>query len=166
MGDLIQFFLSNPFLLIILIGVVTSMLGRKKQPQQNNPNNPPKKRWQDVMQELQGEMPQKEQRKTPVPEPVKKVEKHVVQSAELVDETKAQAEKRIAELRRLQQKYEQERVEQKEKADQITSAISDTSSPVYHKGPSFNKKQLIDGIIMSEVLGPPRAKRSLQRSRR
>lgn len=166
MGDLIQFFLSNPYLLIILIGVVTSMLGRKKQQQPNNPNNPPKKRWQDVMQEFQGEMPQKEQRKTPLPASVKKVEKHIVQSTEIVDETKAQADKRIAELRRLQQKYEHERVEQKAKADQITSAISDNGSPVYHKGPSFTKKHLIDGIIMSEVLGPPRAKRSLQSSRR
>ncbi|MGE7601175.1 hypothetical protein ACQKL5_01605 [Peribacillus sp. NPDC097675] len=167
MGDLIQFFLNNPYLLIILIGVATSMLGRKKkQSQQNNPNTPPKKRWQDVMQELQGEVPQKEQRKTPMSASGNIDEKHVVQTAEIVDETKAQAEKRIAELRRLQQKYEQERVEQKEKADQITSNLSDNGSPVYHKGPSFNKKQLIDGIIMSEVLGPPRAKRSLQRSRR
>lgn len=167
MGDLIQFFLSNPFLLIILIGVVTSMLGRKKQQEQkNNPNNPPKRKWQDVMQELQGEMPQKEQRKAPVPTTVNKAEKRVVQSAEIVDETKSQAEKRIAELRRLQQKYEQERVEQKTKADDMISAISDNSSPVYLKGPSFGKKQLIDGIIMSEVLGSPRAKRSLQRSRR
>lgn len=166
MGDLIQFFLSNPFLLIILIAVATSMFGRKKQPQQNNPNNPPKKKWQEIMQELQGEMPQKEQRQSPVPASAQKAEKRVVHSAGPVDETKAQAEKRIAELRRLQQKYEQERVEQKEKADRITTAISDDSSSVYHKGPSFTKKQLIDGIIMSEVLGPPRAKRSLQRSRR
>ena len=34
MGDFIDFFLKNPFLIIVLIGILTSMLGKKKQPQQ------------------------------------------------------------------------------------------------------------------------------------
>ncbi|WP_249598432.1 hypothetical protein [Peribacillus frigoritolerans] len=164
MGDFIDFFLKNPFLIIVLIGILTSMLGKKKQPQ--DPNAPPKKKWQEVMQELQGEMQQGKQQQTPAPAPVRKVEQQAAQAAEVIDETTNEANKRIAELRRLQQKYDQERLYQKAKADQLTSTISDNNSLVYRKGPSFGKKQLIDGIIMSEVLGPPRAKRSLQRSRR
>lgn len=166
MGDFIDFFL-NPFLIIVLIGILTSMLGKKKQQQQNDPNTPPKKKWQEVMRELQGEMQQGNQQQRPAaPAPVRKVEQQAAQAVEVIDETTNDANKRIAELRRIQQKYDQERLYQKAKADKITSAISDNSSPVYRKGPSFGKKQLIDGIIMSEVLGPPRAKRSLQRSRR
>ncbi|AXN37567.1 hypothetical protein [Peribacillus butanolivorans] len=167
MGDFIDFFLKNPFLIIVLIGILTSMLGKKKQPQQSDdPNTPPKKKWQEVIRELQGEMAQGNQQQRPASAPVRKVEQQAAQAAEVIDETKTEANKRIAELRRLQQKYDQERLYQKAKADQITSAISDNNSPLYRKGPSFGKKQLIDGIIMSEVLGPPRAKRSLQRSRR
>ncbi|MGE6375416.1 hypothetical protein [Peribacillus muralis] len=166
MGDIIDFFFGNPFLIIILIGIVSSMLGRKKQSQQTDaPNGPPKKKWQEVMRELQGEM-QGDQQQRPAPAPVRKAEQQAPQAAEIIDETKNEANKRIAELRRLQQKYDQERLYQKAKADNIASSISDHVSPVYRKGPSFGKKQLIDGIIMSEVLGPPRAKRSLQRSRR
>jgi hypothetical protein len=164
MKDFIDFFLGNPFLIIVLIGILSSMLGKKKQPQ--DPNAPPKKKWQEVMQELQGEMQQGNQQQKPAPAPVRKVEQQAPQASEVIDETKNEANKRIAELRRLQQKYDQERLYQKAKADQLTSTISDNNSPVYRKGPSFGKKQLIDGIIMSEVLGPPRAKRSLQRSRR
>ncbi|MEP9406993.1 hypothetical protein ABKP09_11795 [Peribacillus frigoritolerans] len=163
MGDFIDFFLKNPFLIIVLIGILTSMLGKKKQAQ--DPNTPPKKKWQEVMQELQGEM-QGDQQQRPAPAPVRKVEQQAAQAVEVIDETKNEANERIAELRRIQQKYDQERLYQKAKADQLTSTISDNNSPVYRKGPSFGKKQLIDGIIMSEVLGPPRAKRSLQRSRR
>ena len=167
MGDFIDFFLKNPFLIIVLIGILTSMLGKKKQPQQfDDPNTPPKKKWQEVMQELQGEMQQGNQQQRPAPAPVRKVEQQAAQAAEVIDETTNEANKRIAELRRLQQKYDKERLYQKAKADQLTSTIADNNSPVYRKGPSFGKKQLIDGIIMSEVLGPPRAKRSLQRSRR
>jgi hypothetical protein len=167
MGDLFQFFLDNPFLLIVLIGFLTSVLGRKKQLKQNdNPNSQPKRKWQDIMRELQGEVPQGKQKQNTMPAPAGKMAKRTVQTAEMADETKAEAEKRVAELKRMQQKYDEERLRQKAKADQITSAISDHSSPVYSKGPSFSKKQLIDGIIMSEVLGPPRVKRSLQRSRR
>ncbi|MGG0413032.1 hypothetical protein [Peribacillus simplex] len=163
MGDFIDFFLKNPFLIIVLIGILTSMLGKKKQAQ--DPNTPPKKKWQEVMRELQGEM-QGDQQQRPAPAPVRKVEQQAAQAVEVIDETKSEANERIAELRRIQQKYDQERLNQKAKADQLTSTISDKNSPVYRKGPSFGKKQLIDGIIMSEVLGPPRAKRSLQRSRR
>ncbi|MGE7905436.1 hypothetical protein ACQKNS_13665 [Peribacillus sp. NPDC094092] len=167
MGDFIDFFLQNPFLIIVLIGILTSMLGKKKQPQQfDDPNTPPKKKWQEVMRELQGEMQQGNPQQRPAPAPVRKVEQQASQAVEVIDETTNEADKRIAELRRLQQKYDQERLYQKAKADQLTSTISDNSSPVYRKGPSFGKKQLIDGIIMSEVLGPPRAKRSLQRTRR
>ncbi|MGE7764471.1 hypothetical protein [Peribacillus sp. NPDC096540] len=166
MGDFIDFFLKNPFLIIVLIGMLTSMLGRKKQTQQNDdPNNPPKKKWQEVIRELQGEVSQ-DNPQGPAPAPDRKVEQQATQAVQVIDETKTEANKRIAELRRLQQKYDQERLYQKAKADQITSAITDNSSSVYRKGPSYGKKQLIDGIIMSEVLGPPRAKRSLQRSRR
>jgi uncharacterized Zn finger protein len=164
MGDFIDFFLKNPFLIIVLIGILTSMLGKKKKPQ--DPNTPPKKKWQEVMQELQGEMQQGNQQQRPAPAPVRKVEQQAAQAAEVIDETTNEANKRIAELRRLQQKYDQERLYQKAKADQLTSTIADNNSPVYRKGPSFGKKQLIYGIIMSEVLGPPRAKRSLHRSRR
>jgi Fe2+ transport system protein B len=164
MGGFIDFFLENPFLIIVLIGVLTSMLGKKKQTQ--DPGTPPKKKWQEVMRELQGEMPQGNQQQKHAPPPVRKVEQQAAQAVEVIDETKNEANKRITELRRLQQKYDQERLYQKAKADQLTSTISDNDSPVYRKGPSFGKKQLIDGIIMSEVLGPPRAKRSLHRSRR
>ena len=78
--------------------------------------------------------------------------------------------KRVAELKRLQQEYEEtENIARRMKEQHLycsaveaslcLKTISDMKSPVYNKELSFGKQELVQGIIMSEVLGPPKAKR-------
>ena len=163
MGDLIEFLFQNPFLLIILIGIISSVLGKRKpKDRQAADASQPKKKWTEVMQEYQGQSrpePKAERPKQPIRQAVQA-------SAKQSEETKSEAEKRIAELRRLQQKYDRERVQHKEKAERIAGEIASEASPVYNTAPSFGKKELIDGIVMAEILGPTRAKRNLKNSRR
>ncbi|AZV44438.1 MULTISPECIES: hypothetical protein [Peribacillus] len=164
-----EFLFENPFLLIILIGILSSMFKKKKEPNRTSPRQPeaPKKKWQEVIQEIQEEWEEKTTAK-----PIQ--EAKPVQSAEAV-EVQEEDERRIAELKRLQQAYEEQQKRERESETAVSTpsiasaaakVISDDQSPVYHKELSFGKQELINGIIMSEVLGPPRAKRSLRQSRR
>ena len=162
-----EFLFENPFLLIILIGILSSMFKKKKEPNRTSPRQPeaPKKKWQEVIQEIQEEWEEKTTAK-----PIQ--EAKPVQSAEAV-EIQEEDERRIAELKRLQQAYEEQQKRERESETAISTpsiaaakVISDDRSSVYHKELSFGKQELINGIIMSEVLGPPRAKRSLRQSRR
>lgn len=162
-----EFLFENPFLLIILIGILSSMFKKKKEPNRTSPRQPeaPKKKWQEVIQEIQEEWEEQTTAK-----PIQ--EAKPVQPAESV-EIQEEDERRIAELKRLQQAYEEQQKRERESETAISTpsivaakVISDDQSPVYHKELSFGKQELINGIIMSEVLGPPRAKRSLRQSRR
>ncbi|MEH6946688.1 hypothetical protein V7068_06350 [Bacillus sp. JJ634] len=161
-----EFLFENPFLLIILIGILSSMFKKKKEPNRTSPRQPeaPKKKWQEVIQEIQEEKP--------TAKPIQ--EAKPVQSTESV-EIQEEDERRIADLKRLQQAYEEQQKRERESETAISTpsiasaaakVISDNRSPVYHKELSFGKQELINGIIMSEVLGPPRATRSLRQSRR
>ena len=51
-------------------------------------------------------------------------------------------------------------------ASAVKKEISDHNSPVYQTNFEINQHKVIDGIIMAEVLGPPRAKNSRRLGRR
>ena len=172
-----DFLFSNPIIIIILIGVISSLLKKKNKPNQQKLGQPqaPKPIWKEIIQEIQEELLE-EKKKTP----------KTIQEARSVQQdpsTKLEEEgegKRIAELRRLQQEYEEKYTYDVEPNSHsvpvfstpakvmvapVASMISDEKSPIYNTKPSFAKQELINGIIMSEILAPPRSKRSLKQSR-
>jgi len=176
-----DFLFSNPIIIIILIGVISSIIKKKNKPNQQKTGQPQaaKPIWKEVIQELQEEWLEEK----------KKIPKTIQEARQVLptDVTKSDEEaerKRLAEPKRLEQeyegKYDQEMASKPEPSAPTVfpaasvargtrgvsrSTISDEKSPVYNKELSFGKQELINGIIMSEVLGPPRAKRSLKQSR-
>lgn len=168
-----DFLFSNPIIIIILIGIISSIFKNRNKPNQKKTGQPqaPKPVWKEVIREIQEEWLE-EKKKTP--RPIQEG-KRVISTEK--NELDAEAErKRVAELKRLQQEYEGIREYSEKDEGAITSivaaesplleTISDMKSPVYNKELSFGKQELIQGIIMSEVLGPPKAKRMLQQTRR
>lgn len=160
-----DFLFSNPIIIIILIGVISSMLKKRNKPDQKKVGVPqkPKPAWKEVIQDLQKEWMEEEKKRQ---KPIREAEPVIV--ADLTEEER----KRIAELKRLQQEYEgvgQSITKEVSPVFGNTDAlqtISDEQSPIYSKGLSFGKQEVLNGIIMAEVLGRPRAKRSLHQTRR
>lgn len=174
-----DFLFSNPIIIIILIGVISSILRKKNNPNQQKPGQPqaPKPIWKEVIQEVKEEWLEEK----------KKVPKTIQEAKSIpsFDATKTEEEverKRIAELKRLQQEYEKKDTSEVEPTSYAPSVfptaakakvapvasmnvISDEKSPIYNKELSFGKQELINGIIMSEILGPPRSNRHRKQSR-
>lgn len=169
---MIEFIFSHPIILVILIGVISSIVKKKNKPIQKKQGQAPKSTWQEIIGEIQKAwMGEKEK----TSKPLKKKNVLPAQTIEIDEETE---QKRIAELKRLQQEYDLKQGGESEphnlpdfpvpsaaKYSKSSKVISDEGSPVYHKDLSFRKQNLINGIIMSEVLGPPRAKKSIRESR-
>ena len=170
---MIEFLFSNPIIIIILIGVISSLLKKKKTPngQKLGQPQPPKPVWREVVREIEEEW-REEKHKIP----------KTMQEAKSVLPDQEADRKRVEELKRLQKEYEEQHTREVEPEldssavfpmpDQVKGApvvsmntISDKRSPIYNNQPSFGKQELIHGIIMSEILGPPRAKRSVKQSR-
>lgn len=175
---MLEFLFSNPIILIILIGVISSLLKKKNNPNQKKSQpQGPKPIWQEVIREVKEEWLEE---KKEIPKTIQEA-KSVHPS---VDDNKSKEKverKRIAELKRLQNEYEEKQkyteVESNPRIAAVfptsaspkdvpvlyVSTISDNDSPIYNKEMTFGKQELINGIIMSEILGPPRSKRSLKR---
>lgn len=166
---MIDFLFSNPIIIIILIGVISSLLKKKNnkgnQPKSGQPQAP-KPIWKEVIREFQDAF---EEEKKKLPKTIQEAKN--IQLPDSQQKDADEERKRVAELKRLQQEYE-EKHDQEEKSElsiptvvQIPTSsegISDKKSPIYNKEISFGKQELINGIIMSEVLGPPRSKRSVK----
>lgn len=176
---MLEFLFSNPIILIILIAVISSLLKKKKNPNQPKWGQPqaPKPIWKEVIREVKEEWLEE---KKQIPKKIQEA-KSALPS---VDDSKSKENserKRISELKRLQREYEE-----KQRGGEVEShphtaekfpipkaaktvpvafnnTISDSESPIYNKEMIFSKQELIHGIIMSEVLGPPRSKRRLKR---
>lgn len=170
---MLDFLFENPFLLLILIGILSSMFTSKKaKDNKSGKQQGPKKKWQEVLQELQGEW---EEQKKQASDSVRPIQ---------TEEPSKQDEARVAELKRLQQEYEEqqaalEAAKTKEYENMLANAkqiesmqydyastITDKASPVYKHRLKFGKEEVVQGIIMSEVLGKPRAKQSFRQQRR
>ncbi len=170
---MIEFLFSNPIIIIILIGVISSLLKKKSKPNQQKSGQPQAQKpvWQEVVREIEKEW-REEKHKIP----------KTMQEAKSILVDKDAERKRVEELKRLQKEYEEQHTREVEPEPHSPAVspmpdramttpvrsmktISDGSSPIYNNQPSFGKQELINGIIMSEILGPPRAKRSERQSR-
>ena len=166
-----DFLFSNPIIIIILIGVISSLLKKKNNPNQQKTGQPqaPKPIWKQVIQEVKEEWLEEK----------KRFQRRFKRQKEFLLLTIQKRKKKESGLRSLNacNKNMREKdtsevgptsyapsvfpIATKTKLVPVASlnVISDEKSPVYNKELSFGKQELINGIIMSEVLGPPRSKR-------
>lgn len=152
---LLDFLFDNPFLLIILIGIISSLLKKDKKEDRKKPRG-----TLEPKPFVEGKrLPEPEIFRIPKEKPVQKVEVPRTKAIEKdYVNKKKEAEKRITALKEQQSKIlEEERgsvATHNTPTHQKKAELSKSDTPM-----SFNEGNLIEGIIMSEVLGPPRSKR-------
>lgn len=71
------------------------------------------------------------------------------------EKKKAEAERKVEELKQEAEAYERERAEVQQRAEKFKE-LKQKDEPL---GVLFERDDLVKGMILSEVLGPPRAKR-------
>jgi TolA-binding protein len=171
----LEFLLENPFILIALIAFISSFFKKKKE------EKPVKQTPRSVQQEqraqaertsadsalaetLKEEYRQQEEKAKRIEEEYRQQEEKAKKMEEEYRQRKQQAEESMKALQNQRRAAER-------KASKIAKTASNTNAE-HRKEPSgagsfeFRKQSLADGIIWSEILGPPRSKnphRSLNR---
>ncbi|WP_110926911.1 hypothetical protein [Bacillus massiliglaciei] len=161
---MIEFLFSNPLVIIIVIGIISSLFKKAASGSEQKPAK--KRKWQDVLRELQEQSnPQKPEKGpvAPANDHADRKPQSVQNAAAVPEERNPEDERRIAELKKMQREHDRRQKEKKTFREE--EVISDVSSPVYEPKLSFTKDQVINGVIMSEILGPPKSK-SARSSRR
>ncbi|MBU8770392.1 hypothetical protein [Cytobacillus oceanisediminis] len=156
-----EFLLENPFILIALIAFISSFFKKKKE------EKPVKQTPRSVQQEQRAQA-ERTSADSVLAETLKEEYRQQEEKAKRIEEEyrqrKQQAEESMKALQNQRRAAER-------KASKIAKTASNTNAE-HRKEPSgagsfeFRKQSLADGIIWSEILGPPRSKnphRSLNR---
>ncbi|AND41556.1 MULTISPECIES: hypothetical protein [Cytobacillus] len=156
-----EFLLENPFILIALIAFISSFFKKKKE------EKPVKQTPRSVQQEQRAQA-ERTSADSALAETLKEEYRQQEEKAKRIEEEyrqrKQQAEESMKALQNQRRAAER-------KASKIAKTASNTNAE-HRKEPSgagsfeFRKQSLADGIIWSEILGPPRSKnphRSLNR---
>ncbi|MFD1705448.1 hypothetical protein ACFSCZ_01615 [Siminovitchia sediminis] len=164
------------FLPILVIALISFFVNRANE-QKKRANQENKKTPNRPVQPKQTERKPAPVRPEPVSRPVAaEIPRSLKEAAEiLLSEMQPQIEKKKSEAENQYKKLEKEAESLKRQAEQFkrkaeaakekmnehkTEAPSSPASPVF-----FQQDDIVKGIIMSEVLGPPRAKRRYSRLR-
>lgn len=155
-----EILLENPFILIALLAFISSFFKKKKGEQPENPNRPPQQRPQpqaerpaveaSIEEALKEEKRQQAERASRIEEEYRRRKQQAEESMRTLQNQKRAAEKKVNSLREPAAKLVERPQTQKQTSGQFTP----------------QKQALVDGVIWSEILGPPRAKnphRSIQR---
>jgi hypothetical protein len=146
MESFFDFLFSNIALLVIIIGVISTFVGKWRNG--TSEGEVKRKRIPEIIRETMSEYNQEKPKQWPNGQPVARTELHVPQK-------KLEAGELEAKLKQARDITEQKLPETR---PMIHTPILDTESPVYKPDLRFDREKLIDGIIMSEVLGPPKSK--------
>lgn len=152
-----EWLFENPLLIIIIIGAIASALKRGKSEEEQRKNVPQRKSASEGKPlEEPGSMtfPRQEPNRRPARSQTSRAEKEFSQK-------RKQIEDRMAVLK------EQE-LELSEKAERINNKVEHLQSERQERQTGskkaysiqLDKESMVNGIIMSEILGAPRAKRS------
>ncbi|MEH6941207.1 hypothetical protein [Bacillus sp. JJ722] len=173
---IISFFSENIFFLFVIIGIISSLFGKEKKDasKQKRPEFDPipkptaqpvqKRKVKEIKQVLEDVNPKKIKEIKHVLEDLnpKKV-KEIVSSAQVkAKEIENEVSDTYQELLKQQERWEQEAAALEAKANSMKQAnhvaiYSDVGLNAFHKN------ELVNGIIMSEVLGPPKSKQPFNR---
>lgn len=185
---ILSFFSENIFFLFVIIGIVSSLFGKEKKdktkhkrPEFDKHTAKPvqKRKVKEIKQVLEDVNPKKIKEIKQVledinPKKIKEI-KHVLEDLnpkkmkELVSSAQVKAhdvENEVSatyeELLKQQERWEKEAANLEAKANSIKQA---NHAAIYSNAGfnAFHKNELVNGIIMSEVLGPPKSKRPFNR---
>ncbi|MFJ5621432.1 hypothetical protein ACIQD3_01620 [Peribacillus loiseleuriae] len=169
MESLFDLIFKNIWVIAIIIGIVSRMFKTKKEKQgepkrTGTPTTP-------INQKPVHEQnrPRHERTKTIrqfYEEAKKSMESPRPAALEIEHEVKSAAEVWAKEQELQQQESERTRKMQPKSISAAGNEISDHNSPVYQTNFEITQQKVIDGIIMAEVLGPPRAKNRPRLGRR
>lgn len=158
-----EFLLENPFILIAVIAFISSFFKKKKE------EKPVKQAPRSVQQENRAQA-ERTSADPALAEVLKEEKRKLTEKSRRIEEDyrqrKQQAEQSMKALQ-----SQQRAAERKASAISRTAANTKTGYPVEaSEAEKFEpqKQSLVDGIIWSEILGPPRSKnphRSLNRQR-
>lgn len=124
--------LTNPLIIAAVIGIISMIFGKKSKEEKNNSQNRSKP------QQVQTASPQKKQSKEEAPVPIPNRMEQVRREAE---ERRRETERNLKGLERDLTAGKQKAVYTKQKMLQV------------------NKDTVVQGIVLGEVFGPPRAKK-------
>ncbi|MBU8879437.1 hypothetical protein BGM26_10620 [Bacillus sp. FJAT-29790] len=149
---------ENPIILFLIITAISTLFKKRKEKENNNRKTAPN----------QQQTPMRPSTEKPIQDPyfeARKFEDEEIQARNVTDliekeylEKKKRAEAKIKAL-----KEQQRNAEKKAQAIQATAPIRtlQPSSPLERENKanqSTREQKLVDGIIWSEILGPPRAR--------
>ncbi|RFU61335.1 hypothetical protein [Bacillus sp. V59.32b] len=142
LNEIIGWLFSNPIIAVVVIGIISSLLGRKKP--ESSDGEAKRKRIPEVIKETLGEYFPEEQKPKPISR--KNIqEKKVPNEIEVkLQQAREITEQKLSEVRKSPVFYQ--------------DSIDDSQSPIYKPDLKFDRQKLVDGIIMAEVLGPPKSK--------
>ncbi|OIK13098.1 hypothetical protein [Bacillus sp. MUM 13] len=151
MHSLTDLILNNIWSIIVLIGIISSAAGKIKKSTEKHSAGGHNNRKQ-ISRKEPAEKQEEVHERHQVPKPL----------SEALREESAREE--LARLSQQDAIIRQRRMEEKMMSVR-PSAIRDESSPVYRQDLAFTREKLAEGIILAEVLGPPRSKRTLRQVR-
>ncbi|RBP94094.1 hypothetical protein DFO70_105338 [Cytobacillus firmus] len=154
-----EFLLENPFILIALIAFISSFFKKKKK------EKPVKQTPRSLQQEQQAERTSAD---SALPVTLKEEYRQQAEKARRIEEEYRQRKQQAEESMKALQN-QRRAVERKASTLAKTASNTNAEQPKEPSGAGsfeLRKQSLVDGIILSEILGPPRSKnphRSLNR---
>ncbi|AXI09494.1 hypothetical protein CUC15_11440 [Oceanobacillus zhaokaii] len=170
MGGFLDLIFDNFFIVVIIISAIMGLFGKKsdetekKKPQSNRPKpapNPVSRRQQNE-RERANRTPGSNQSRSNVPHP----SKPMVSTMSIEEQQKAQIERLKGNFKALDNKANNDFSHHAFVANPLEKSVNELSKEQanYKKQLRTNltRKGLVNGIIMSEVLGSPRARNPYQ----
>lgn len=147
-----EWLFENPLLIIIILAAISSALKKGKSVEEKRQSTPPTRERKPLQEQRSMTFPKQQPNSMPVKSETSKAENQLSQK-------RKQIEKRMAVLK------EQE-LELAEKAERIrkvehvqTDRQERRAAPKVAHSIQLDKESLVNGIILSEILGAPRAKK-------
>jgi hypothetical protein len=151
MESLIEFIFANIFWVVILVfGLISNFI--KKSNGENKKENKPSTigpvSKPSVFEKRLG------RQENPKREVYQKAKQAQITPGDIQNDIKTKAEEKMAELNKQKEYDEKQRDIQVKRAESIKKTYSNDMPQV-----KMDQQKVIDGLIMSEVLGPPRSKK-------
>jgi hypothetical protein len=154
MNALFELLFENPFFIIIVIGLISSLFKRIKGSIETPPDQRETKQKSPEIS-LEDYFPVKPERRPDIEKETKKIVPSVKENVSNLQET-------YSELKKQQDVWNEKLVEIRDMANQIQALKSpskQSASVVFKLDPN----KVVEGVILSEILGPPRAKRGFRK---
>lgn len=149
-----EFLFENPWLIFIVIGIITSLFNKAKGGQGKQNNRPQRQPVQQKSTANQQEIrPVQEGRNKDVPPVMPK--KHV--EKEYADRKKQEAEAQLQALKNKQNELINTRNSLQMNSPRGSSRLDSIPYKEKKTAVSIEKQKLVDGVVWAEILGPPRA---------